>query len=252
MFSHAITRRPGPDLVQGLTTADLGAPDWPRALVQHAAYVTVLTELGVEVTALPALPGHPDACFVEDVAVVVPELAVMTRPGAPSRRGESASVAAALAGQRELATIEAPGTLDGGDVLVAGRTCWIGLSGRTNAASADQLAGLLGARGYDCRSVKVTGGLHLKSCVNAVGDRTLLVAEAMAVREEFADWERLTVPAAEAYACNTLEVNGSLLVPAGYPATAVRLRELGRPLVLLDTSEFRKLDGGLTCLSLRY
>jgi len=177
---------------------------------------------------------------------------VVTRPGAPSRRGETASVAAVLAQHRELATIEAPGTVDGGDVLVADRTCWIGRSARTNAEGASQLAGLLTARGYTCRIVPVAGGLHLKSSVNHVGDRTLLMTDEAAALEAFADWDRLTVPAAEAYACNTLFVNGTLLVPAGYPATAVRLRGLGLPLVPLDTSEIRKLDGGLTCLSLRF
>ena len=252
MFSHAITRRPGPDLARGLTTADLGPPDSSRALVQHTAYVAALRDLGLAVTELPALPGHADACFVEDTAVVVPELAVVTRPGAPSRRGETASVAAVLAEHRELATITPPGTVDGGDVLVADRTCWIGISGRTNASGAEQLASLLGARGYACRLVPVTGGLHLKSHANHVGDRTLLLAESWSARTEFADWSRITVPAAETYACNTLLVNGTLLVPAGYRDTARLLAGLGLPMLALDTSEIRKLDGGLTCLSLRF
>jgi len=252
MFTRAITRRPGPELVQGLTTAGLGPPDWRLALAQHDAYVAALRGLGLEVTVLPDLPGHPDACFVEDVAVVVPGLAVITRPGAHSRRGETASVAAALAADRELTTIREPGCLDGGDVLIAGRTCWIGLSARTNAAGADQLAALLGARGYDCRFVPVGRGLHLKSTVNHVGGRTLIVAEGRGDEPAFADWELLTVPAAESYASCTLLVNGTLLVPAGFPATAALLQELGLPQVEIAVGEFRKVDGGLTCLSLRF
>lgn len=252
MFSRAVTRSPGPDLAAGLTTADLGPPDWRRALDQHAAYVEALRGLGLEVEVLPALPGHPDACFVEDTAVVVPELAVITRPGAPSRRGETDSVAAVLGAERSLSVIEAPGTLDGGDVLVAGRTCWIGLSGRTDEAGARQLAMLLEACGYTCCLVPVGGGLHLKSSVNHLGGRRLLMTESLAGLDCFAGWEQLTVPAHEAYACNTLWINGTLLVPDHHPATAALLRELGLPLIALDTSEIKKLDGGLTCLSLRF
>ncbi len=252
MFTHALTRRPGPDLAGGLTSADLGSPDFALAVAQHEAYVQALRGLGLEVTELPALPGHPDACFVEDTAVVVPELAVITRPGAPSRRGETGSVAAALAPHRPLAVIEAPGTVDGGDVLVVDRTCWIGLSGRTNTAGARQLADLLQPLGYDCRTVPVGAGLHLKSSVNYAGGRTLLMTEQFAGLDVFAGWRPLVVPATEAYACNTLWINGTLLTPARYRTTGGLLRGLGLPLSELDTSEIRKLDGGLTCLSLRF
>ena len=252
MFSRAITRRPGPDLAAGLTTADLGPPDWRRALEQHAAYVEALVGLGLEVEVLPALSGHPDACFVEDCAVVVPELAVITLPGAPSRRGETASVAAVLGAGRESAAIAAPGTLDGGDVLVAGRTCWIGLSARTNEAGARQLAALLEPCGYTCMLVPVGGGLHLKSGVNHLGDRRLLLTAGLAGQDCFAGWEQVVVPADEAYACNSLWINGTVLVPDHHPAAVALLRGLGLPLIVLDTSEIMKLDGGLTCLSLRY
>ena len=252
MFRRAITRRPGPDLAAGLTTADLGAPDWERALDQHTDYVVALRGLGLAVEVLPALPGHPDACFVEDTAVIVPELAVVTRPGAPSRRGETASVAAVLGTDRSLARIAAPGTLDGGDVLVAGRTCWIGLSARTNLAGARQLATLLEDRGYACALVPVGAGLHLKSSVNHLGGRRLLMTAEFAGLDCFAGWERIEVPVGEEYACNTLWINGTLLVPQQHPATAAKLGDLGLPLIALDTSEIKKLDGGLTCLSLRF
>ncbi|MBE0564755.1 MAG: amidinotransferase [Krumholzibacteria bacterium] len=251
MFTRALTRQPGPDLAGGLTTAALGAPDPHLALRQHARYVEALRGLGLEVQVLPPLPGHPDACFVEDTAVLAGSLAVVARPGAPSRRGETGSVAAALAGWGTAAAVTAPGTLDGGDVLAVERTCWIGLSGRTNAAGAAQLAHLLTPLGWDCRQVPVGAGLHLKSGVNHVGGRTLLLTEQFAGRDVFAGWEQLVVPAGEAYACNTLWINGTLLMPAGFPAVRALLVGLGLPLVELETSEFRKLDGGLTCLSLR-
>ena len=252
MFTRAIVREPGPDLAGGLTAADLGPPDPVRARVQHRAYVEALEGLGLRVTVLPPLPGHPDACFVEDVAVVAAPLAVVTRPGAPSRRGETASVAAELAERREPAAIAAPGTLDGGDVLIVGRTCWIGLSSRTNEAGAAQLAELLEARGWECRTVPVSGGLHLKSGVNHVGGDILLLTEHFAGLDVFAGWRQLVVPGEEAYAANTLWLNDTLLVPAGFPRTAALLQETGRPLLELDVGEFRKLDGGLTCLSLRF
>ncbi len=252
MFCHALTRRPGPDLVAGLTSANLGAPDLALALAQHESYVQVLRGMGLAVEVLPALNGHPDACFVEDTAVIVPELAVITRPGAPTRRGETDSIAVALAAHRPLVCIDAPGTLDGGDVLVAGRTCWIGLSARTNEAGAGQLATLLEGCGYACFLVPVGAGLHLKSSVNHLGDRRLLMTGHFAGLDCFADWDRIIVPAGEEYACNTLWINGNLLVPDHHPATAAKLDELGLPLIALDTSEIKKLDGGLTCLSLRF
>lgn len=251
MFTRALTRQPGPDLAGGLSTAGLGAPDPELALRQHARYVAALRGLGLRVQVLPPLAGHPDACFVEDTAVLAGSLAVVTRPGAPSRRGETGSVAAALAQWGETVAVTAPGTLDGGDVLAVDRTCWIGLSGRTNAAGAAQLADRLAARGWSCHQVPVGAGLHLKSSVNHVGGRTLLLTEQFAGRDVFAGWKQLVVPAGEDYACNTLWMNGTLLVPAGFPGVAALLARTGLPLLPLDTSEFRKLDGGLTCLSLR-
>lgn len=252
MFRKALTRQPGDDLFRGLTTADLGAPDLALARRQHDAYVAALGDQGVEVTVLPPLAGHPDACFVEDAAVIVPELAVVTRPGAPSRRGETDSVAAALPADRPCERIEGPGTLDGGDVLVAGRTCWIGLSGRTNAEGAGRLVGLLTPLGYACRLVPVGEGLHLKSSLAHLGGDTLLATPALAGLEAFAGWDVVTAPADESYACNVLWMGGAVLAPSGFPATLALLRARGLAVVELDTSEFRKLDGGLTCLSLRY
>ncbi|MCP4572217.1 MAG: amidinotransferase [bacterium] len=250
MITHALCRRPGPDMAGGLTTAGLGLPDPELALHQHSAYVAALKALGLDVDVLPALAGHPDACFVEDTAVLVPDLAVVTRPGAPSRQGEQESVAQALAGP--VTRLTEPATLDGGDVLVAERTCWIGLSGRTNADGALQLAAALRPLGYDCITVEVGAGLHLKSGMNHLGGRRLLATPDLARNPAFTGWEVLVVPEDESYAANTLLVNGTLLTPAGFPCTRALIDTCGLPVRELELSEFEKVDGGLTCLSLRF
>lgn len=252
MYRTAITRRPAPTFDRGLTTANLGRPSFELMLEQHRRYVAALRELGLEVLELEPDPGHPDAHFVEDTAVVTPELAVVTRPGAPSRRGEEETVAPHLARHRPLARIEAPGTVDGGDVLVVGRRLLIGLSERTNRDGAEQLARALEPHGYRATRCPVGAGLHLKSSVNHVGSTTLLVTPGFAGRPELAGFDLLVVEPEEAYAANTLYVNGHLLVPAGFPATRRTLAATGLPVVELDTSEARKMDGGLTCLSIRF
>jgi dimethylargininase len=252
MFTRAVVRAPAADLGQGLTTALLGAPDCALALAQHAAYVAALERLGLSVERLAPLPGFPDAWFVEDAAVIVPELAVVARPGADTRRGEVAAMAKVLAPHRPLATIEAPGTLEGGDVLVVGREVFIGLSERTNAGGAEQLARLLSPHGYRSVLVPVGAGLHLKSSLTSVGGETLLVTEALAGRPELAGHAQLVVDAAEEYAANSLLVNGTLLTPAGFPRTRRQLERTRLPILELDTSEARKMDGGLTCMSLRF
>jgi dimethylargininase len=251
VLTRAILRRPGPDFAAGLTTAGLGEPDARRMLGQHAAYADALRALGLQVEVLDPLRGFPDAYFVEDVAVVVPELAVVARPGAPSRRGEADAIVPALARHREIARLERPATLDGGDVLIAGHSVFIGLSARSNEDGADQLARLLRPHGYDSRKVPVAAGLHLKSSVSWLGGETLLVSERFADRPELRSFRRIVVDASEEAACNTLLVNGTLLTPAGFPKTRRQLEETGLPVIELDVSEARKMDGGLTCMSLR-
>lgn len=252
VFTHAVCRRPGPDLAGGITTADLGAPDFPLACAQFDRYLAVLEDLGLDVTVLDALPGFPDAHFVEDTAVVTEEIAVITRPGAAARRGERQSIAEAMTRHRPLARIEPPGTLDGGDVLMMGSHFLIGISDRTNAEGARQLGTALEAAGRTWQTVPVAAGLHFKSSVNLVGPDTILVTAAFADREELEGYRKVVVPAGEEYAANTLLINGTLITPAGYPGTRALLDILGRPVAELDTSEFRKMDGGLTCLSLRF
>lgn len=251
IFSHAICRRPSPDLARGLTTADLGAPDFELACRQHEAYVQTLRDLGLAVTVLDPAPGFPDAHFIEDTAVVTPQVAVITRPGHPDRRGEERSVAPVLAKHRPLEHIAAPGTVDGGDVLMVGNHFFIGVSERTNAAGAAQLASILARYGHTTTAVPVAAGLHLKSSVNELGE-VLLVTAKFAGRDELADHRCMVVPAGEEYAGNTLRINDHLLTPAGYDGVHARLEDLGLGVTTLDMSEMRKMDGGLTCLSLRF
>ncbi len=251
MLTRAILRRPGPDFAAGITTANLGAPDPSRMLAQHAAYADALRAAGLELEVLDPLAGFPDAYFVEDVAVVVPELAVVARPGAASRRGEAETIVPVLARERVLARLEHPATLDGGDVLIAGRTVFIGLSARTNEEGAGQLARLLEPHGYRSRMVLVASGLHLKSSVSWLGGETLLISAQFADRPEFRAYRRVVVEADEEPACNSLLVNGTLLTPAGFPKTRAQLDGIGLRVIELDVSEARKMDGGLTCMSLR-
>ena len=252
MFTQAICRTPGEDFAAGLTTSNLGVPSLEGILHQHAAYVTALRSLGLAVEVLEPLPGFPDAYFVEDAALVLPEVAVLTRPGALARRGEADLMAPVLARFRSLVRIEAPGTLDGGDVLVMGQTVLVGLSERTNAPGIEQLSTLLSPFGYQVVPVPVGAGLHFKSSVNGLGPDHLLVAPNFADRPELATWSKLVVPEGEAYASNTLWINGTLITPKGYPATLALLQTLNMPILELDTSEARKMDGGLTCMSLRF
>jgi dimethylargininase len=256
MFRSALARLPGANFAQGLTRVDLGAPDLALARAQHAAYVAALRAAGLEVEELPAEPAHPDACFVEDCAIVLREGALLTRPGASSRAGEVASLEPALRRHYpQPARIEAPGTLDGGDICVAGRHVFIGLSHRTNEAGAAQLAQWLAALGYTSSTVDVRGIdsiLHLKSgLAHLAGDRLLLIDE-LAAHPAFASYRRILVAAEEAYGANAVQVNEHVLIARGHPRLEACLRELGYATRALDMSEYAKLDGGLSCLSLRF
>lgn len=255
MITHALLRRPAPTVADGLTTVDEGRPEVARTLEQFEAYASALRDAGVQVTVLEPLPDHPDAHFVEDVAVVTPAVIVRTRPGAPERRGEIEAVGEALQRFGPAVDIEAPGTLDGGDVLTVGDRVFVGLSERTNDAGAHQLRTIVEPQGFSCVTVPVGLGLHLKSSVNAVSDDALVLTAEFAHEPafaKFAGFDRVVVPDGEEYAANVLRVNDRVLVPAGYRSTAGLLRGRGLQLVTLPMSEFRKMDGGLTCLSVRF
>jgi dimethylargininase len=252
MFTYAIVRRPGRDCARGLTAGNLGRANYPKLLQQHVTYTNALRSIGLEVIVLDALPGYPDAYFVEDAAVVTPNVAVITNPGAPSRQGEEQDLEPLVARYRDTAGIQPPGTVEGGDVLMVGNHFFVGISERTNEEGARQLGQILKRHGHTWEPVTVSDGLHLKSSVNVVQGDTLLLTQDFAGRPEFQAFNQIVLEPAEEYASNTLWINDHLLMPAGFPKTKSQLLELGLNIVELDVSEVRKMDGGLTCLSLRF
>jgi dimethylargininase len=224
--------------------------DLTRARAQHAAYAQALRDLGAEVLELPAEDAMPDAVFVEDVALVFDEVAVMTRPGAASRRAEGASVAPVLARWRALRQIEAPGTLDGGDVLRLGREVYVGLAARSNAEGIAQLRDLLAPFGYRVHAVRTRGCLHLKSAATALPDEGVLInADWLAEPEAFARYRRIAIDPAEPHAANCLRLGERVIHPACFPRTQERLRAAGVAVTPVDVSELQKAEGAVTCCS---
>ncbi len=256
MFRRAIVRPPAPNFADGLTTVDLGVPDVAIALAQYERYCQALEGCGLELVRLLADPRHPDSTFVEDTAILTERGAILTRPGAPSREGEVAGIEEAVSSFfPEVSRIEAPGTVDGGDICEAGDHFFLGLSERTNAEGALQLAAHLDRMGFTSSTVDirgVAGILHLKSGIAALDQRRLVVIDALAADPAFRGYELVRVDPAENYAANCIRVNDAVLVAAGYPKFESSVRALGLTTVALDMSEFEKMDGGLSCLSLRF
>jgi len=255
-FSRAVVCAPATSYAQGLTSsAALGPPDVRRALGQHREYCRALEQCGLEITALTPDERYPDGTFVEDTAVVAGRVAVVTRPGAESRVGEVSAVAAVLGRLTpKLEKIAAPGTLDGGDVCQLEEHFLIGISARTNGAGAAQLTEILVRHGYTAATVDIRNHaklLHLKSGMAYLGDKRCVVAADFPQVDALDGFTLLRVDAAEAYAANCLRINDEIVLPLGYPRIASRLRELGYSVRALDVSEFRKMDGGLSCLSIR-
>ena len=247
----AITRKVSPAIGRcELTHLGREPIDVARAVAQHEAYEHCLERFGCTVVSLPAAPDLPDSVFVEDTAVVLDELAVVTRPGAESRRAETAALAAALAGYRPIATIGAPATLDGGDVLVLDRRVLVGLSSRSTRDGVEQLHSLLAPHGYRVEAVEVRGCLHLKSAVTRVATDTVLLNPLWVERSRFARFDVIEIDPAEPYAANGLLLGDTLVYPEAFPRTAERLRQRGIRLELLDLSELAKAEGAVTCCSL--
>jgi dimethylargininase len=255
-LEHALLRPPPPSFERGLTTVDEGPPDFERALRQHQGYVTALESCGLSVSVLSADEDYPDSCFVEDTAVLTPRGAIATRPGAASRQGEVESVAAALrVWYPELARIMPPGTVDGGDVCEADGHYLIGLSRRTNDEGARQLAAWLADLGYPSDTIDIRGNrrlLHLKSGLAYLGAGRMVRTSDLRAEQALLPYDQMVVPDVERYAANCLAVNGKLLIAAGYPQFTEMLDRQGYPLIAIEMSEFRRMDGGLSCLSLRF
>ncbi len=226
--------------------------DVDRAMEQHDAYCNLLANLGCDVIRLPELPNCPDAVFVEDVAVVLDELAILTRIGAESRRGETASVASALREFRPLHRIEAPGTMDGGDVLRADRSIFVGLSTRTNAEAVEQLRAIVEPHGYEVRTIEVNDCLHLKSSATHAGRRVILFDPNQVSPGDFSGFDTLATTAVEPGAANVLVVGDTVVCSASFPNTGRRLQKLGFGVEFVESDELAKAEGALTCCSLLF
>jgi dimethylargininase len=247
----AFTREVSPSIVRCELTHLARTPiDLERAREQHRAYEAALASLGCIIRRLPETPDLPDAVFVQDAALVFDEVAVIARPGAASRRAETATVAAALAPFRRLRFIEPPGTLDGGDVVVLGRSVFVGQTARTNADAARQLADILTPFGYTVRPVTPTGCLHLQTAVTPVAERVILVNRAWVDPGVFGDVEVIDVDPAEPFAANALRVGEALIYPDAFPRTRDRLEARGLRVVPVDVSELAKAEAGVTCCCL--
>jgi len=253
MFTNAIVRTPCRAMVSGLSSNNLGRPDYQKALRQHADYVEALNECGLRVTVLPADEDFPDSTFVEDVALLTPRCAILTNPGAPSRRLETRSMLNTL---REfydkVEIIESPGTAEAGDIMMVGDHYYIGLSERTNRTGAEQVITILEAHGLRGSMIALTEVLHLKTGLGYLENGNLLACGEFLGNQEFQQYNILEVDPDEAYAANSVWINGIVLTPAGFPKTRSLIENAGYKVREVDVSEFQKLDGGLSCLSLRF
>jgi len=247
----AITRQVCPTINQCKLTHIPRKPiNYKRACAQHKQYEDALRSLGIDVVSLDAESGLPDSVFVEDVALVLDECAIMLNPGAPSRRPEVASVERALAPYREIFRIQPPATVDGGDILRVGKRIYVGLSGRSTEEAIDQIKAILEPRSYQVRGVRVTGCLHLKSAVTQVSDDTLLINPEWVSKDDFSGMDFIEVALSEPYAANAVLVDGSIIYPSTFPKTMAILDKVGINLLTVDADELAKAEGALTCCSL--
>ena len=255
-FTRAIVRPPGSNFADGLTSVALGKPDFSRALRQFARYCAALERCGLQLIPLPDDPEHPDATFVEDAAVLSARCNVITRPGAPSRAGETTEIREALTAlEIKTVSIEEPGTLDGGDICEAGDHFFIGVSQRTNWDGAQQLAAFLEKAGYTTACIDIRAVpdiLHLKSGIASLGDHRVVAIDSLSGHHALKNHEVVRVAAGEEYAANCVRVNDHVLVAAEFAGFQKTLTSLGYAAIPLEMSEFQKMDGGLSCLSLRF
>lgn len=252
-YSRAILRRPCKNIINGITSSALGRVDYRLAIKQHESYCDALMSCGLEIQVLEANEGYPDSTFIEDTAVLAKECAVLARPGASSRRGEIDTVREAVSiHYGNIRRISHPGTLDGGDVMIINDMCFVGTTERTNEEGAGQLASILAEYGINTAIIPVNHFLHLKTAVNYLDEHTLILTKELAEIQAFKDHEKIIVDDNEAYSANCLSINGRIIVPRGYSGTLAKLENAGYETIMVDVSEFRKLDGGLTCLSLRF
>ena len=257
VFKNAIVRKPCRAMLDGITTGMFSddKPIYEKALEQHAEYVKSIEQLGVNVTVLEPLDNYPDSCFVEDPAVVLKECAIITNSPRESRFGEKFEIEPTIKKfyvDEDIYYIQSPGTMEGGDVMQVDKHFYVGISDRTNEEGAKQFAAIVEKYGYTSSMVQVTEGLHLKDFVIYLENNNMLVSEKMDKVSDFQKYNRFIVPKEELYAINSLYMNGTILVPDGYPKTLEYIKSVGYPVIVVNTDEFKKIDGSLTCLSLRF
>lgn len=249
----ALVRKPDRTMVMGISNSNLGTPDYEKAVVQHAEYCNALIRCGLQVIELPSCPEYPDSCFIEDTAIIADEAVVISNPGHPSRNGEKHSVEEFFATQtkQKIFQINTPGFVDGGDVMRLENHFYIGLTDRTNLAGAEQLAQVLRGLGMSASTVDVSGMLHLKTGITPVGADTVICVAKLLHSEAFAPIaKKVLAPEDELHGANCLSIGDHIIVPANCPQVQDELRQLGKKIIPVEMTEFQKLDGGLTCLSL--
>ena len=253
MFKKAIVRTPSESMLNGLTTAELGLPNYEKALVQHAEYVKALEECGLEVLVLVQEEQFPDSTFVEDVALLTRDCAIITRPGAPSRRGETAEIKNVLSEHYiNIEEVKEPGTVEAGDIMMVGSHFYIGLSARTNESGSQQVIEYLEKYGMNGSMLPLEKVLHLKTGVSYLEQNNLVACGEFLLKEEFQNFNILKIDTDESYAANCVWINGRVLIPKGYPKARETIASAGYSMIEVEMSEFQKLDGGLSCLSLRF
>jgi len=254
MFTNAIVRTPGRSITEGLSNSKtLGLPNYKQAIIQHQSYIDALTQCGLDVHVLEPCEEYPDSTFVEDVALITPNCTIITRPGAPSRRGEVYEIEFVLKQRfNNIEVIEAPGTIEGGDIMMVGDHYFIGLSERTNLEGARQIIKILKKYDMSGSTISLKKVLHLKTGLSYLEKNNLVVCGEFINDSCFEKYNPIEIPENESYAANCIWVNESVIIPLGYPTTKQRIKNAGYPVIETDVSEFQKLDGGISCLSLRY
>lgn len=254
MFENVIVRKPSKSLRNGITSnPELGKPDYEKALIQHNDYIEALKKCVVKVCVLEAIEQYPDSCFVEDVAVCTKKFAMIAKPGASSRKGEEKEIIEVIKKfYNNIEYIKEPGILEGGDVMMVEDHFYIGLSKRTNREGVEQLIKTLKKYGMSGSIAEISEMLHLKSGLAYLEDNVLLVAGEFIDNVEFEKFNKIIIDEDEAYSANCLRVNNYVLVPAGYSKTKEKIEDAGLKVIEVDTSEYRKVSGGLSCLSLRF
>jgi dimethylargininase len=253
MFKHIIVRTPCRALINGLTSSHLGTPIYEKALEQHNAYIEALRQCDVDITILPPSEEFPDSVFVEDPVLCTPNCVILNRTGAESRRGETALLEDTVRRfYDKVETITAPGTIEAGDIMMVGKHFYIGNSARTNPEGARQMIAILEKHGMTGSVVRLEKVLHLKTGLSYLENNNLLATGEFVTKSDFKHLNIIEIPETEAYAANSIWVNDRVIMPSGYPVALAKVKALGYKVLEVDTSEFRKIDGGVSCMSLRF